>query len=883
MIYLKKITETQNIYIPRQTVLGSAYVETVKDYEDGYNEGFTKGREYQKDQLINLTVTENGEYSREDGYGIVTVDVPTEGGDCSEAYDKGFEDGYNQGQAECPEGGDLNIDAVSTSLGAGNWNSWTRVASDFGLDGMSEITIDGSQYQEWTKAYTLLQAYQNTEERYITENGEYRANIGYDGFALKGYNVGWVIDVIPTIDTDVEIWVKPYDGAPNSWQGFIGSQVSDDDNTTFQIRKVDGNNIFSFRFGEQSFEYGYENERWYRLRMNRNGVWVNGEQVCGWDVQAFEENSNPLMINGIYNLGFEGENYRMNYASYGYVYFHNTDSLLVPFQNGLFIGNNNQTIGRPAAEGATLQYEMGYYPKGYTKVTVDVPQNGGGSCNLEDKWVSPSMADRDDNGLIVVEEDEGYDGLSRVVIDPQTIYNEGVEEGRNQGGGGECNLGVLDVEATDPYYTIKYASDDGLDGYSEIIVRTENLINQEKENAINEFKNNMDEITITENGTYSIEDITHLTSIVFDGNSYFDTGIVPTEDVKIEACIKLTEGLDMGLGGTIIGGGIDSINNQTENRGISIGMGGGAIYGKWGALNSWNNPYDFVGTTTVVLQKTDDSFGWESEKGSFGAASLYIGGYNKNGEEVEDKFMQSIVYIKIWTDRNDDSTLITYVPNTNGNFDANGVELQKLGDGTTTFVEEYVNKYPNGFKRVEVNVDTQESYNQGFADATSFNKIAMEIETGVSKLEFLTDHSFVTTSGNNSPKSLMFDAPINYIWSYRDLSDGIAELRQNAFRSYGSIRKIKLNTIMTLGERAFKDAYNLQEIDMSGLIGYIATEVFDGCSKLAKIICRATGGVLLGSAPFNGLPENGVLYLTEGIDEAPWLEKLPSGWTVERL
>ena len=192
--------------------------------------------------------------------------------------------------------------------------------------------------------------------------------------------------------------------------------------------------------------------------------------------------------------------------------------------------------------------------------------------------------------------------------------------------------------------------------------------------------------------------------------------------------------------------------------------------------------------------------------------------------------------------------------------------------------------YEGAYNVVNVNIDTKASYNQGFADATSFDKIAMEIESDVvSKLEFLTDRSFVTTSGDNSPKSLMFDMPINYIWSYRDVTDGIAQLKQNAFRDYGSIRKVKLNTIMTLGERAFKDALELREIEMSALIGRIGTEAFDGCSKLAKIICRATGGVVLGSAPFNGLPENGVLYLKEGVDEAPWLEKLPSGWVVERI
>lgn len=50
------------------------------------------------------------------------------------------------------------------------------------------------------------------------------------------------------------------------------------------------------------------------------------------------------------------------------------------------------------------------------------------TCILEDKSVTPSMGERNNDGYIVVEEGEGYDGLSRVVIDPQTIYNEGINE-----------------------------------------------------------------------------------------------------------------------------------------------------------------------------------------------------------------------------------------------------------------------------------------------------------------------------------------------------------------------------------------------------------------------------------------------------------------------
>lgn len=68
------------------------------------------------------------------------------------------------------------------------------------------------------------------------------------------------------------------------------------------------------------------------------------------------------------------------------------------------------------------------------------------SCNLEDKGVSPSMADRDGNGVIIIEESEGFDGLSRVVIDPSTIYNEGVSAGKIEGG--DLIIGTGDIFLT---------------------------------------------------------------------------------------------------------------------------------------------------------------------------------------------------------------------------------------------------------------------------------------------------------------------------------------------------------------------------------------------------------------------------------------------------
>ena len=141
MIYLKNNTETQTIYIPRQTVLGGGYIATTKTYEDGYNDGLKDGKEQQKDKLLNLYVTENGQYEREDGWGVVTVDTP----DCSDAYNKGYEDGYNQGQAECPdcpEGGSCNLGEGEFVYGTNDVGRYELNASDDGYDGWSKIYLE---------------------------------------------------------------------------------------------------------------------------------------------------------------------------------------------------------------------------------------------------------------------------------------------------------------------------------------------------------------------------------------------------------------------------------------------------------------------------------------------------------------------------------------------------------------------------------------------------------------------------------------------------------------------------------------------------------------------------------------------------------------------
>ena len=120
MIYLKNSIEKQKIYVPRTKIDGKLVIKN-KTYDDGYNEGhfdgvtegyasgydtgFSNGREYgrsegkeiQKSKLEDISITENGIYSREDGYKNIVVEVPDNNGSYDDGYDDGSSDGYKEG------------------------------------------------------------------------------------------------------------------------------------------------------------------------------------------------------------------------------------------------------------------------------------------------------------------------------------------------------------------------------------------------------------------------------------------------------------------------------------------------------------------------------------------------------------------------------------------------------------------------------------------------------------------------------------------------------------------------------------------------------------------------------------------------------------------
>lgn len=322
MIYIKNTTETQTVFIPRNELQKEAYITSTKTYEDGYREGLEDGKEQQKAQLLNLYVTENGQYEREDGWGVVTVDMSIP--DCSGAYDEGYNQGYEDGQnsVECPEGGSCNLGEGEIYLTADNAGFYELYAADDGYDG-------------WSKFYVTL------------EN---------DG-AIKIHKAEELIQRLWGIDFGAYY--------------YVGGKIT-------EIQEI------NVEFGNAT--YVLDNG----LKVYR-GDWIDG---------------NPF-----------GED-QIKVGAYIVVY-----GIIQDYKGELQLKAHSQVIAYQECEGGEVV-----------------------SCFLEEIGLRPTMGDRDDNGLIVIEESEGFDGLSRVVIDPSAIYNEGVSAGKAEGG--DLNIGTGDIFLT---------------------------------------------------------------------------------------------------------------------------------------------------------------------------------------------------------------------------------------------------------------------------------------------------------------------------------------------------------------------------------------------------------------------------------------------------
>lgn len=141
---------------------------------EGYAEGYADGIAYQKSQINNIEITNNGIYNSENGYSPIEVNVPQTGHTDQEIQDA-YESGVTDGMTEQKE----KLIPLEVTI---NGNYLVE-------DGYSEVLVNVPQ----TGATPIL------DNLLASENGSYYPSVGIDGFSTV------IVSVPQTGHTEQEI------------------------------------------------------------------------------------------------------------------------------------------------------------------------------------------------------------------------------------------------------------------------------------------------------------------------------------------------------------------------------------------------------------------------------------------------------------------------------------------------------------------------------------------------------------------------------------------------------------------------------------------------------------------------------------------------------
>ena len=430
MIYLKNNTETQAIYIPRQTVLGGGYIPSTKAYDKGYNDGLEVGKEQQKGKLSNLNVTANGQYEREDGWNVVTVDVPDLNGSYNEGYEQGKTDGANEQKSK--------LESISITEN-GTYNK---------EDGYNHIEVNVPSYEEGQADMAAKARVLN-----VTENGTYLSKFSdpipptlvtgvyADGTEFYNYaqltNKVFNTNIPATPTTRLELWYKGDNTlAGDAWNIIIGAEKNPD-YSCYQIRYfMYSNSNLRFELGRNLLECTWDENAWHHILIAKEtenassmSVWVDEVKIGDFGNIPFNPQS-PFYINCI-----ESDTSLLRNANGYFGMIKIDDTIIIPTANGFLNTNTGELLEVVKDGGYTYTENLPTYGEGelYKTINVNVPDlNGsydeGKTDGINEQKSKLETINITENGTY--NREDGYNKIIVKVPDLNGSYDEGYEQGQ---------------------------------------------------------------------------------------------------------------------------------------------------------------------------------------------------------------------------------------------------------------------------------------------------------------------------------------------------------------------------------------------------------------------------------------------------------------------
>ena len=395
-------------------------------YDEGYNQGKTDGISEQKSKLESISITENGTYDREDGYNHIEVNVPDLNGSYDEGYAEGERVGYEQGKTDgvneqkgklsqitISENGtytkedgysevvvnvpDLNgsynegynqgkIDGIDEQKGKLESINITENGRYTKEDGYNEIVVEvpGSS-GDYNEGYEQGQAdvAANARVLNVTENGNYLSKfsdpimptlvtgIYADGTKFHNYayleGISYDSGFIVSEDMKVEIWWKG--DVSKTDKNLFGSQVNNN-YAIFKIRIPDTAYRFDGEIAMAQVTYrNAESNRWYHFKISyADGFWVDGVKIGDFS-RNISGTPYKLYINSNTPNSFNGTN---GYFGMIKITTNGVENIIIPTAEGLKNITKNEMLQVAQNGSYTFTENAPIYPEGELYKTINV-------------------------------------------------------------------------------------------------------------------------------------------------------------------------------------------------------------------------------------------------------------------------------------------------------------------------------------------------------------------------------------------------------------------------------------------------------------------------------------------------------------------------------
>ncbi len=310
-------------------------------YNNGYNQGKTDGINEQKSKLETINITENGTYSKEDGYNEIVVDVPDLNGDYNEGYQQGHTEGYNEGYTEG--------EGIGYNQGQADIAAKARVL---------EVTKNGNYLSKYSDPIIPANV-----------TGVYADGTKFYNYAELNGKV-FNTNIPATKDSRIEFWWKN-DGSYIRLGGIIGSQ----DKNIFKFveysateYRIEYGNPFSGSLFEYNFTYDMASKWNHIIFSKQDGLNVNGELIC--EIQGEKWIENAATSNFWINATYLGEINNNANGTFGMIKIN--DVVIIPTADG-FLNTNTGELLEVVKDGTyTYTENVPIYGEGELYKTINV-------------------------------------------------------------------------------------------------------------------------------------------------------------------------------------------------------------------------------------------------------------------------------------------------------------------------------------------------------------------------------------------------------------------------------------------------------------------------------------------------------------------------------